>query len=222
MLRYLPNSLTILRLLLAIPLGLLILQQDFLWALGVGVLAGVTDALDGFAARRLNAFSRLGAALDPIADKVLITVSFLCSAQVGLIPWTVAVTIISRDLVIVSGALCYHYLVGPFEFGATTLSKVNMIVQITFCVLVLLAQVVPDIPQVAITVGTIAVLVIAIASGMDYVDTAGGHYRWHHRGAGNRHCQRHGLRGDLGTQSHATTRQGRLNQCPVRARKFMS
>ncbi|MCB1853724.1 MAG: CDP-alcohol phosphatidyltransferase family protein, partial [Halieaceae bacterium] len=60
MLRYLPNSLTLARLLLAAPLGMLVLQQQYQWALAVGLLAGLSDALDGFLARRLNAHSRVG------------------------------------------------------------------------------------------------------------------------------------------------------------------
>jgi len=168
-LQYLPNSLTISRLLLAVPLGILILREDFHWALGIGFLAGLTDALDGFFARRLGVFSRFGAALDPIADKILITVAFVCFAQVQLIPWYLAVAVIARDLIIVTGAACYYKLIGPFQFAATTLSKINMFVQISFCVLVLLAQVVPDIPQIVVTIASAAVLFIAAASGFDYV-----------------------------------------------------
>lgn len=169
MLQYLPNALTFIRLLLALPLGLMILRQDYDLALGVGFLAGITDGLDGFLARRLNAFSRFGAALDPVADKVLITVSVLSFAHVGLIPWYVAITVITRDLIIVGGAICYHWLIGPFEFAATRLSKLNMLVQICFCVLVLAAEVVAGVPGLVIDVATIIVLVIAIASGLDYV-----------------------------------------------------
>ncbi|MEZ5501127.1 MAG: CDP-alcohol phosphatidyltransferase family protein [Halioglobus sp.] len=69
LIHYLPNSLTILRLVLSLPLGYLILREDFTWALGVGLLAGCTDALDGLLARRLGALSRAGAALDPVADR---------------------------------------------------------------------------------------------------------------------------------------------------------
>ncbi len=169
MLQHLPNGLTFSRLLLAIPLGVLILRENYPWALGVGFLAGLTDALDGFVARRLNAFSRFGAALDPVADKVLVTVSFLCMAQVQLIPWYLAIVVIARDLIIVAGALCYHFLIGPFEFAATSLSKVNMGVQIVFCVMVLTAQVVPQIPEISIVIGTALVVFIAASSGFDYV-----------------------------------------------------
>jgi cardiolipin synthase len=171
MLQYLPNALTFSRLLLALPLGVLILREQYELALGVGFLAGVTDGLDGFFARRLNAYSRFGAAMDPVADKLLITVSFLGFATVGLIPWYVAATVIIRDLVIVSGAICYHWLIGPFEFAATRLSKLNMLVQIGFCVLVLAAQVVSGVPPAVIAAATVIVLVIAVTSGVDYVVT---------------------------------------------------
>ena len=74
-----------------------------------------------------------------------------------------------KDLIIVAGALCYHFLIGPFEFAATNLSKANMAVQIVFCVLVLTAQVVPQFPEVTITIGSALVLFIAASSGFDYV-----------------------------------------------------
>jgi cardiolipin synthase len=169
MLQYLPNSLTFLRLLLALPMGLLILREHYDWALATGVLAGVTDALDGFFARRLNALSRFGAILDPIADKVLITVTFVCLAAVELVPWYLAVAVIARDLVIVAGAACYYRFIGPFEFAATGLSKNNMLIQISFCVLVLLSQVLENIPPQITQVGMAAVLFLAAASGFDYV-----------------------------------------------------
>ena len=169
MLQYLPNSLTILRLLLALPLGLFILRENYIGALGIGILAGLTDALDGFFARRLGALSRFGAALDPIADKILITVTFVCLAQVELVPWYLTIAVITRDLIIVTGAACYYTFIGPFEFAATGLSKVNMFIQISFCVLVLLTQVIPDIPPATALAGSIAVLFIGATSGFDYV-----------------------------------------------------
>lgn len=169
MLHHLPNSLTVLRLLLALPLGVFILRADYTWALGIGVLAGLSDALDGFIARRLGALSRFGAALDPLADKVLITVAFVCLALAGLVPWYVAAVVITRDLVIVAGAACYYAFIGPFEFAATGLSKINMFIQISYCMLVLLTQVVASIPPIVTLVGTVLVLFIAAASGVDYV-----------------------------------------------------
>ena len=86
MLRYLPNTLTVSRLLLAGPLGYFILQGNFQWALATALVAAATDALDGFLARRLGALSQLGAAIDPVADKVLVTVAFVCFAMTALVP----------------------------------------------------------------------------------------------------------------------------------------
>lgn len=181
MLRYLPNALTFLRLLLALPLGYLILGQEYGLALGIGLLAGVTDALDGFAARRLGYFSQFGAALDPIADKTLVTITVLSLATVELIPWWVAITIITRDLVIVGGAICYRLLIGSFTFGATTLSKLNMLIQICFCVLVLAAQLNREVPATLLDGATYVVLAIAILSGLDYVVT------WSRRAMADKH-----------------------------------
>lgn len=169
MLQYLPNSLTILRLLLAFPLGILILREGYAWALVVGLLAGLSDALDGFFARKLNVHSRFGAALDPIADKILVTVTFICLARMQLVPWYLTIAVLSRDAVIVAGAACYHRLIGPFEFAATRLSKSNMFIQISFCVLVLLTQIVEGIPAEVTLAGMVVVLFTAAASGFDYV-----------------------------------------------------
>ena len=169
MLNYLPNALTTLRLLLALPLGMLILRHEYQLALWVGLIAGITDALDGFAARRLNYFSPIGAALDPIADKLLILVTFICLANVALIDWALAVIVISRDLVIVGGALCYRLFIGSFDFGARPLSKINMVVQIFFCLLVLTSQLLPALPEELIFITTGAVFIIAIISGLDYI-----------------------------------------------------
>lgn len=169
MLRQLPNTLTLTRLVLALPLGVLILREEFAWALAVGAAAGVTDALDGYTARKLGYFSRFGAAMDPLADKFLVMITFLSLASISLIPWYVAIVIIARDLVIVAGALCYHWLIGPFDFGATLLSKFNMAVQISFCVLLLSAQLVGGLPPQMLPYLNAVVLAVAIVSGADYV-----------------------------------------------------
>ena len=169
MLRYLPNSLTVLRLLLTLPLGALILREQYGAALLVGLLAGLSDALDGFLARRLNAFSRFGALLDPVADKLMIAVCVLCCAQMGLVPWYLAGIVVGRDIVIVSGALSYRALYGPIQFAATNLSKGNMIVQVGFLQVVLSSRVFEGVPPQALQVGAVLVVLCAVASGLDYV-----------------------------------------------------
>lgn len=168
-LQYLPNALTASRLVMAVPIALLILRNDYGWALGLGIVAGITDALDGFAARRLQAHSRIGAGMDAAADKLLMLCVFLALAHVGLLPWWLAAVVIGRDLVIVTGATAYHVLIGPFDFAPTALSKLNMGVQVVFLVAVLADALIPIIPPAVDTVLALLLAVMAIASGMQYV-----------------------------------------------------
>ncbi len=169
LLQLLPNCLTALRLLLALPMGFFILREQFGAALVVVFLAGLTDAVDGYLARRLQAFTPLGAALDPIADKLLITVAFLSTASLGLIPWWLAGVVITRDLVILGGACCYRLLFGRLDYQPTVLSKASLFVQIVFCLLVLARQVVPAIPAGLISPMQWLVVLLAVTSGLHYV-----------------------------------------------------
>lgn len=166
---HLPNSLTLLRLLLTVPIGMLILCEQFGQAMAVAFVAGCSDALDGYLARRLDARSKLGAILDPVADKLLITVAFVTTSQVGLVPWWLTAVVIARDVVIISGAACYKLLLGTIDYQPTTLSKGNMFVQVGFCILVLSSQVVAGIPAILLYWGQWLVLVMALVSGSHYV-----------------------------------------------------
>lgn len=168
MLRYLPNAITVSRVVIAVPLGYCILDENFGAAFLLGAFAGLTDLLDGFFARKLNAFSRWGAALDPIADKILILITFTTLAAVSLVPWAVAAIVIARDAIIVSGAAYYYKFIGPYTVGARPLSKANMVVQIAFCTLTLLAPVVSWIPATLLWVFMVALIAIAVASVLDY------------------------------------------------------
>lgn len=168
-LQYLPNVLTGMRLFMAIPIAVLILRNDYAWALGLGVIAGITDALDGFFARRLNAQSTLGAGMDAAADKLLMVCVFLALASVDLLPWWLAAVVVGRDVVIILGPGAYRLLLGPFDFAPTVLSKINMGVQVSYLVLVLanaLYAVMPPTLDVALAV---LVALVAIASGAHYV-----------------------------------------------------
>ncbi|KGE04667.1 CDP-alcohol phosphatidyltransferase family protein [Pseudohaliea rubra] len=169
LLHFLPNLLTGSRLLLALPLALAIFEGRFSTALIIAAIAGLTDALDGFLARHLDARSRLGAALDPIADKILIFAVFASLAAVGLMPVWVAAVVILRDVVIVSGALAYQLVVGELEFSPTALSKANMAVQVLFLVTILGNAVGGWLPAPALVTLTTVVLILAIASGLQYV-----------------------------------------------------
>ncbi len=168
-LQLLPNALTLLRLLLALPVGWLILREQFAPALAIGLIAGLTDAVDGWLARRLNAYSRFGAALDPIADKTLMFVVFISLAMVGLVPWPVAAVVVVRDLVILAGATAYHGLIDELELEPTALSKSNTFVQIGYCILVLAGALFTAIPEALLVAAALMVVAVSIISGVDYV-----------------------------------------------------
>ena len=104
-----PNSLTILRILL-IPcyIGLLIYGR-FDQALIVLLVAGLTDALDGAIARMKNQHTRLGAVLDPLADKLLLTSGFITLSLIHLIPLWVTILVVSRDVILMLGTAVAHF-----------------------------------------------------------------------------------------------------------------
>lgn len=169
LLRNLPNLLTGLRLLLALPVAWVILEERYDQALLLAAVAGISDALDGFLARRLQAESRLGALLDPIADKLLILAVFVSAAVVGLLPWWLTGLVILRDLVIVGGALAYRLLIGPLQITPTLLSKANMALQIGFLVLLLAGALSGGLPVALLQLLMAVVAGMALGSGLQYV-----------------------------------------------------
>ena len=110
----LATYLTISRFLLVPVFIYYFLINNFKFAVLVLVVASVTDVTDGFLARRCNMGTRLGAVLDPLADKFLMLISFLVLAAEGLLPWWLAVVVIGRDFYIVFGVM-YLYFVKHLE-----------------------------------------------------------------------------------------------------------
>lgn len=102
------------------------------------MLAGFTDCLDGFLARRYHWQSVLGSFLDPLADKLLIATCFISLAVLGIIPWWLAVLVFSRDLIISMGVVWYLFFQLKIEFKPTLLSKINTMLQLGLVMLCLL------------------------------------------------------------------------------------
>ena len=100
----LANFFTCLRIALIPVFGWLWLVGHHTQALWIFAIAGLTDLLDGLLARVLNQRSRLGAILDPAADKLMLTVSFLVAASVGAVPWWLTAIVIGRDVLLSGGA----------------------------------------------------------------------------------------------------------------------
>jgi cardiolipin synthase (CMP-forming) len=131
-LRHLPNALTGLRMLLVAPLAWLILAGRYDIALVVAAVAGLTDAFDGFLAKRCGWQSWLGGILDPIADKLMLVGCFVSLGLVGAHPEWLTWLVVGRDVVIVVGAVVYHNLIGRISAQPTLFSKFTTCIQITY------------------------------------------------------------------------------------------
>ncbi len=125
---WLPNALTVGRILAVPPLVLLLLADAYGWALAVAVFAGLSDLLDGWLARRFGWQTRFGGLADPAADKLLMMSSYLTLAWLSYLPWWLVALVIGRDLVIVIGGWIYHLRFERLEAEPTQLSRFN-----TFC-----------------------------------------------------------------------------------------
>lgn len=126
-----PNLITGLRILLVPPFLSLLLQERYGAALSLFVIAGISDALDGFLAKRFGWTSTLGGILDPIADKLLLMGAVLALGWLNELPvWLVALVIL-RDLTIVAGAIGYHLMIERVQASPLRISKLNTLMQLT-------------------------------------------------------------------------------------------
>ena len=125
-----PNLLTILRVLLTPLLVIFLLQERLTAALIVFIVAGITDGLDGLIARLYLQKSRLGAFLDPLADKLLLATTYVILAVKSLVPSWLTVIVLSRDVLIVLGVFVLFMQDLPFEIKPTIASKLTTCAQI--------------------------------------------------------------------------------------------
>ncbi len=168
--RHLPNLLSTLRLLLALPVALAIGYRDYPAALVLAALAALSDALDGFLARRFGWQTRLGGLLDPLADKLLLVGCFIALTYVGAVPLLLTLLVLARDVVIVAGAIAWRLLLGPLTARPSLLSKLNTLAQIALVLAVLVTLAWRDsAPAVSWRGPVWAVGALTVASGVDYV-----------------------------------------------------
>lgn len=127
-----PNSLTILRILL-IPVYMGFMTYGRYGAALLTLLfAGVTDVLDGLIARRTNQRTKLGEILDPLADKLLLTSSFLTLAVLHLVPSWVVIIVVSRDVMLLLGTAVAHVTNSPLDITPTWLGKGTTLFQLGY------------------------------------------------------------------------------------------
>jgi cardiolipin synthase len=136
-----PNQLTLARLVIVPFIIINVVSHNWDWALGLVVLAGISDGLDGLLARALAQQTRLGEYLDPIADKLLLSTMFLVLSIVGQIPWRYTIIVFSRDLSILLTSAVLYATVGLRDFRPSIFGKINTFAQIATIFFVLLYNV---------------------------------------------------------------------------------
>ena len=163
-----PNFFTLLRIGLIPLFGWLWWKGQHIEALGIFILAGLTDILDGFLASYLDQRTKLGALLDPAADKFMLLVSFIVASVVGAIPWWLAALVIGRDgfLTIGAGLLSWQYRrrrrAIP-EWPPSRLGKYSTMVQLSTIGLALLGRA-ANIPALLPWVGALILLATALTA----------------------------------------------------------
>ncbi len=169
LLRSIPNLFTAARLVLVPFIALAIAQRRFAVALVLALAAGVTDAFDGFFARRYGWTSRTGAYLDPIADKLLLMTLFVALAYARLVPWWLVALVIGRDvfiLLMVAWGLAFTRI---RDFPPSLAGKVSTIIQVGASVGVLLINAAPfPWPREAAWIMIAATTAATFWSGIDY------------------------------------------------------
>lgn len=174
-LRDIPNIITVLRILLVIPIMVLLIRQEYRTVLLFFAIAGLSDGVDGFLARRYGWRTELGAVLDPLADKFLLVGVYLVLGVGGLVPFWLMVLVIMRDVVIISGALVYSRFCGDLSMEPTAISKINTLLQILLGLGVIVRAAGLTLPPWPLGGLIILVAVTTIWSGTDYV------WRWGRR-----------------------------------------
>lgn len=168
-LRFLPNALTILRIILVAPLAWTLFRDEYALSLLLFALAAATDAADGLLAKLCGWTSELGKVLDPVADKLLFLVVFVSLSILGLVPVWLAVLVIGRDVVIGTGALVFTFCFGSLAGRPTLVSKLNTLCLIFYVLAVIGAAAYPEVPEAAVIALGALVMVTTVVSGLNYV-----------------------------------------------------
>lgn len=164
-----PNVLTTLRVLAAPLLAYALLHGRFELAFYVFIAAAVTDALDGWIARRFDLMTHYGAVMDPLADKLITLVCVVLLTWLGIVPLWLTLAMVVRDAVIVSGAFAYHRLFGEVEIKPTRLGKLHTALAFSFFTVVLAHSAALIDAAVWLETLFIVMLAVTVASLVQYV-----------------------------------------------------
>jgi cardiolipin synthase len=164
------NQITLLRLLFVPVFAILIMDRHYRAALAVLMAAALSDALDGTVARLLKQESPLGVALDPIADKILMTTAFITLALRAALPWWLTIIVLSRDVAIIMTAALISLVAGYRPFYPTLLGKACTAAQMATIFLAVCRQArVPYITADVLTIFIYLTAALTLASAIHYV-----------------------------------------------------
>jgi cardiolipin synthase len=164
-----PNQLTFLRLGF-LPFFIIAIHYGrYPIALGLLIAAGISDGLDGLLARKLNQKTALGAYLDPIADKMMLSSSYLALAWKQKIAWWLAIMVLGRDGLILVGCAAIILMVGFFPFPPSIFGKANTLCEILLVLVVIVQAIFPN-PYLLLAkrIGSYIVGALVMLSGIHY------------------------------------------------------
>lgn len=160
----LPNFITIGRLFLVPVIVWLLYQSLYPSAFFVFVLAGVSDAVDGFLAKQFDLTSELGAYLDPIADKALLVTIYVVLGIIGHLPTWIVIIVVSRDVAIVGAVILSWLMDRPVKMEPNMVSKANTVMQILLVIALLAALAFSSVNPTMVTAGATVTAALTLAS----------------------------------------------------------
>lgn len=168
MITNLPNILTLTRILLLPFFVATLIYNQYRYALIIFIAASVTDILDGFIARITGQITDFGKILDPVADKFFLVTSFILMSSIGMIPKWLAIIVISKDLIVVTGSVILYFVTHKLNIEPSILGKASSASQFFLVGLVLLYSNLVETISVPLPVLSIVAAVTSLA-GIHYV-----------------------------------------------------
>lgn len=169
MLRHLPNLITVMRIVLLLPFALYLFDKCYREALVVLFAAALSDSLDGFLARRFGWRTWFGSVADPLADKLLLTVSYVSFGYLGIMPIWLVIVVLGRDALILGGSFAYWRITGHFEGNPTWWGKVSTFIAMTAAVWTLLHLALWPLPNWLLPALYGLVAFLGVVSAVQYV-----------------------------------------------------
>lgn len=166
--RHLPNLICLARIALIWPIVAALAAANYDLALLLFAVAAISDGLDGFLAKRFGWTSELGKILDPVADKLLLIGVFVMATSLGLVPLWLTLTAVTRDLMIILGAIVLRIWIGPLRGRPSVISKVNTLLQLAYLLGVITHAAGYGPPQRLLFSLAVVTVITTLLSGVNY------------------------------------------------------